>query len=108
MRVSYATNMEGWPVSGLGFEFYTDQKVPLEIRAEDISKQFGKKPDGMTRDSNGDVEEVDWNLDVGNVLKLKMSNILVLENKSIVKADEDTGRQNAKQNARQSNPTPKF
>jgi hypothetical protein len=108
MRVAYATNMEGWPVSGLAFAFYTDQKVPLEIQAEDISKQFGKKPDGMTRDSNGDVEEVDWNLDVGNVLKLEMSNILVLENKSIVKADEDTGRQNAIQNARQSNPTPKF
>ncbi|SHI07260.1 hypothetical protein [Bradyrhizobium erythrophlei] len=42
MRVAYATNTEGWPVSGLAFAFYTDQKVPLEIQAEDISKQFGR------------------------------------------------------------------
>ena len=103
MRVVYAANMEGWPVSALVFGFNQDQRDPrlsLEIQAEEISTQYGKKPDNMTRDIRGDVDEVYWNLDNGNVLKLQTLNTLILENQAIVRADQEAGQR--------VNPVPKF
>jgi len=103
MRVVYATNMEGWPVSALVFGFNQGQRDPrpsLEIQAEEISTQYGKKPDNMTRDIRGDVDEVYWNLDNGNVLKLQTLNTLILENQAIVRADQEAGQR--------VNPVPKF
>jgi hypothetical protein len=103
MRVVYATNMEGWPVSALTLGFdqeHRGQRVSLEAQAEEISAQYGKKPDVMTRDLGGDVYQVHWNLDNGNVLTLEVLNQLTLENQAIVKADEDAGQR--------VNPVPKF
>jgi hypothetical protein len=91
MRVIYAANMEGWPVSALQFAFSPGQQQPAVIQGqvEAISSQYGKKPDRVTRrDGYSDIVEAVWNLDNGNVLILGNVGILEMQNRAIVMEDE--------------------
>ena len=107
MRVVYAANMEGWPVSGLQFSFRPGQQQPAVIQSqvEAISNQYGKKPDRITRiEGESDILEAVWNLDNGNVLILGNVGILEMQNPIIVMEDEKaSGR-----NAMKANPASKF
>lgn len=107
MRVIYATNMDGAPASELhlAFDQFERGKVQIEDQAADISKQYGKEPDERLRNRiTGDIEEIRWNLDDGNILILQNLNGLSLVNPAIARVNEDAGRENAKK----SSPTPKF
>jgi hypothetical protein len=107
MRVVYASNMEGWPVSALQFAFSPgqQQQAVIQNQVAAISNQYGKKPDRVTRiDGDDDIMEAVWNLDNGNVLILGNMGILEMQNRAIVMEDDKaSGR-----NAIQANPTPKF
>lgn len=105
MRVVYATNIEGWPVSALRFAFNPGLHgdAVVESQVKDISGQYGKKPDRVARPA-GFIVQALWNLDNGNVLTLGNLGILDLQNQAIVTEDENArGRSDIK-----ANPTPKF
>jgi hypothetical protein len=105
MRIVYATNIDGWQVWELSFQFspgiHEDAVVESQVR--DISDQYGKKPDRVVK-PDGFIVQALWNLDNGNVLTLGNTGILDLQNQSIVTEDQKAGGRNAIK----ANPTPKF
>jgi hypothetical protein len=105
MTVIYATNIDGWLVWELSFQFspgiHGDGVVESQIK--DISDQYGKKPDRVVR-PDGFIVQALWNLDNGNVLTLGNLGILDLQNLAMVTEAEKA----ADRKAVQANPTPKF
>jgi hypothetical protein len=105
MTVIYATNIDGWRVWELSFQFspgiHGDEVVERQVK--DISDQYGKKPDQVAR-PDGFIVQALWNLDNGNVLTLGNLGILDLQNQAIVTEVQKA----ADRKAVQANPTPKF
>jgi hypothetical protein len=105
MRVIYATNIDGWLVWELSFEFSPGihRDTVVESQVKDVSDQYGKKPDQVLR-PDGFIVQAVWNLDNGNLLTLGNAGILDLQNDSIVNEVQKA----ADGNAIKANPTPRF
>jgi hypothetical protein len=105
MTVIYTTNVEGWLVWSLSLAFSSGAQADavVESQIKDVSDQYGKKPDQITR-PNGFITQALWNLDHGNVLTMGNVGMLNMENSAVLAEAQIV----ADRNAIKANPTPKF